>query len=100
METVTLSPTFRIVIPKKVREQFGLKAGQKLQVIGYYGHIVLVPIRSPVELKEFVKGIDTRVDRNDEELAASYKRSAREAADPVLDAALADGLEPSTEDDW
>jgi len=35
-----------------------------------------------------------------EELIASYKRSAREAADPLLEGGLADGLTPSTEDDW
>ena len=35
-----------------------------------------------------------------EELIADHKRSAQEETDPLLDADLADGLRPSTPEDW
>lgn len=35
-----------------------------------------------------------------EELVAGYKALALEAADPLLDTALTDGLKASTEGDW
>jgi len=33
METVTVSPKYRVVIPLAVRESLGLAPGEKLQVI-------------------------------------------------------------------
>ncbi len=41
--TITLSPKFQVVIPKKVREQLGLKAGLKFQIFAYQGRIEMVP---------------------------------------------------------
>ena len=34
MQTVTISPKFQVVIPRRVRERMGLRPGEKLQVIG------------------------------------------------------------------
>jgi AbrB family looped-hinge helix DNA binding protein len=33
METVTISPTFRVYIPHRIRKALGLRPGQKLRVI-------------------------------------------------------------------
>ena len=63
MASVTVSPKFQIVIPKEVREQMGLKPGQKLFVLLDGGRIHLVPVRPMMEMRGFVKGIDTRIDR-------------------------------------
>ena len=41
--TITLSPKFQVVIPKKVREQLNLKAGLKFQIFAYQGRIEMVP---------------------------------------------------------
>ena len=41
MPTVKVSPKFQIVIPKEVREQMGIVAGQQLQVFTYEGRIEL-----------------------------------------------------------
>ncbi len=46
--TIALSPKFQVVIPKKVREQLGWKAGIKLHVFAYAGGLQLVP-DEPVE---------------------------------------------------
>ena len=35
METVTVSPKFQVVIPRKVREVMGIQVGHKIQVIAY-----------------------------------------------------------------
>ncbi len=40
--TITLSPKFQIVIPKKVREQLKLRAGLKFEVFAHQGRIELV----------------------------------------------------------
>jgi AbrB family looped-hinge helix DNA binding protein len=37
MDVTTVSPKFQVVIPKRVREQFGLSPGQSLQVIALPG---------------------------------------------------------------
>jgi AbrB family looped-hinge helix DNA binding protein len=63
METVTISPKFQIVIPKAIRQRLGLRPGQKVQAIAYEGRIELVPVRPMKELRGFLKGIDTRVER-------------------------------------
>jgi len=47
MDVTTVSPKFQVVIPKRVREQFGLSPGQTLQVIALPGRIELVPTQSP-----------------------------------------------------
>ena len=63
MGTVTISPKFQIVIPKDIRDRLGLKPGQKIQAIAYGDRIELIPLRPAVELRGFLKGIDTRVER-------------------------------------
>jgi AbrB family looped-hinge helix DNA binding protein len=64
METVTVSPKFQVVIPRKVRESLDIRPGQKLQVIRYEDRIELVPVRPARETRGFLKGIDTEVERD------------------------------------
>jgi AbrB family looped-hinge helix DNA binding protein len=63
METVTLSSKFQVVTPKEIRQRLGLSPGQKIQAIAYGNRIELIPVRPAAELRGFLKGIDTRVDR-------------------------------------
>lgn len=63
MNAVTVSPQFQIIIPQEVREQVHLEAGQQMQVIAYDDRIELIPIQSPVQMRGFLKGIDTSVPR-------------------------------------
>lgn len=63
METVTISPKYQVVIPRKVREQMDLRPGQVVQVIVYENRIELVPIRPIKDLRGFLRGIDTSVER-------------------------------------
>lgn len=64
METVTLSPKFQVVIPKAIRDRLRLRPGQKIQAIAYDNRIELIPVRRARELRGFVKGIDTTVERD------------------------------------
>ena len=50
----TPSSQDKVVIPKRVREAFGLSPGQPLQVIALLGQIELVPSQSPVALRGFL----------------------------------------------
>ena len=63
MGTVTISPKFQVVIPKAIREELGLLPGQKVQAIVYGERIELIPVRPMQEMRGFLKGIDTTIDR-------------------------------------
>ncbi len=64
MEAVTVSKKVQIVIPRKVRESMGIRPGQKIQLVEFNGHLHLVPIRPMKEMRGFLKGIDTTVERD------------------------------------
>lgn len=61
--TITISPKFQIAIPKQVREQIGLQAGDRLQVMVYDRRIELIPIEKLSDLKGSLQGIQTKVKR-------------------------------------
>ena len=63
MGTVTISPKFQVVIPKEIREKLSLVPGQKVQAIIYGDRIELIPVRPVKRMRGFLKGIDTKVDR-------------------------------------
>ncbi len=63
MGTVTISPKFQVVIPKEIREKLSLVPGQKVQAIVYGDRIELIPVRPVKRMRGFLKGIDTKVDR-------------------------------------
>jgi AbrB family looped-hinge helix DNA binding protein len=63
MEAVSVSPKFQVVIPRAVRDALRIRPGQKVQVLQYEDRIELIPIRPVQELRGFLKGIDTTVER-------------------------------------
>ncbi|MGB6065420.1 MAG: AbrB/MazE/SpoVT family DNA-binding domain-containing protein [Desulfomonilaceae bacterium] len=68
METVTVSPKFQVVIPKKVRDILGLQVGHKVRVMVYDNRIELIPMRSMQDARGFLKGIDTSIKREPDRL--------------------------------
>jgi AbrB family looped-hinge helix DNA binding protein len=66
MQTVTVSPKFQVVIPRAVRESLRLRPGQKMQVVEYEGRIELIPERDITELRGFLKGINTELEREED----------------------------------
>lgn len=63
MGQVTISPKFQVVIPKDIREKLGLEPGQKVEVLMYDDRIELIPVRPTRQMRGFLKGIDTTVER-------------------------------------
>lgn len=63
MDTVTLSPKYQVVIPKRIREKMKIKKGQKFQVFYLEGRIELIPVQNIKDMRGFLKGIDTSVTR-------------------------------------
>lgn len=68
MTTVTVSPKYQIVIPKTVRDELGIKAGQKVQVITYQGRIELIPLKPMKSMRGFLPGLDTTLERDPDRL--------------------------------
>jgi len=63
METVMLSPKFQVSIPHSVRKALKIRAGQKFQIIMYDNRIELIPLKPIKEMRGFLKGIDTTIER-------------------------------------
>ncbi|MBU0699976.1 AbrB/MazE/SpoVT family DNA-binding domain-containing protein [bacterium] len=63
METLTVSSKFQVMIPRIIRESLGVRPGQKIQVIRYENRIELIPLKAVKEMRGFLKGIDTTVER-------------------------------------
>jgi AbrB family looped-hinge helix DNA binding protein len=68
MDTVTLSPKFQVVIPRAVREALELEPGEKLRVVRYGERIELIPVRKLKEMRGFLRGMDTAIDRRRDRL--------------------------------
>jgi AbrB family looped-hinge helix DNA binding protein len=68
MKTVVVSSKYQVVIPKEVRENIGLEAGTKLEIMTYGNRIELVPIYSMKKLKGMFKGINTDIQREEDRI--------------------------------
>ena len=66
MTAVTVSPKFQVVIPKEIRKKLGLLPGQRIQLVVYGDRIELIPVRPVRRMRGFLKGIDTRVPREED----------------------------------
>ena len=67
MEATTISTKYQVVIPRKIREQFNLKPGQKVVFIPHRNSLRLVIIPPIEEAYGFLEGIDTEVVRDEED---------------------------------
>lgn len=56
MSAVTLSSKYQIVLPKAIREELSLEAGQRFRVIAKNGVIELVPVRDLDEVRGSLRG--------------------------------------------
>ena len=68
MEAVTISPKYQVVIPRRIRESLKLKPGVKVQVLAYGNRIELIPLKNIADMRGFLSGISTEVDREPDRL--------------------------------
>ena len=68
MPIVTISPKYQIVIPSSIRKSLDLRVGQKVQIFLYENRIEMVPIKDMSEIRGFLKGIDTTIEREPDRL--------------------------------
>ena len=69
MDTVTVSPKYQVVIPLAVRERSRIRAGARLQVISFDDRIELIRVRPMRSMRGFLKGLDARFERDEEDRA-------------------------------
>jgi AbrB family looped-hinge helix DNA binding protein len=67
MDTVTISSKYQIVIPRRIREQFNLKPGQKIAFIPYKGTLRVVVVPPVEEARGMLKGISQEELREEED---------------------------------
>lgn len=72
MLSATLSSKFQLSIPKAVREELHLQAGQKFAVVTKGDVISLVPIPALDDLRGVAKGADTSDYRDRDERTERY----------------------------
>lgn len=63
MPSVTVSPNYQVVIPKKIRDRMSIKPGQKLEMMVFDETIVMVPHVPIEELRGILKGVDAVFER-------------------------------------
>jgi len=68
MNTVTLSPKYQVVIPLAIREALQLKAGEKMRVLRYGDRVEFIPVRPIQEMRGFLRGMDTGIEREGDRL--------------------------------
>ena len=67
MSTVTLTNEYQVNFPKEIFEPIGFKAGTSFEVIMYDNMVQLVPIRPMSSLRGMLKGMDTTIEREEED---------------------------------
>gem|GEM_PF-945789 len=63
MDTVTVSSELELVISAELCQTLGISQGQKFQLVNNGDRIELVPIQSIQQMRGFLKGINTSVER-------------------------------------
>jgi AbrB family looped-hinge helix DNA binding protein len=65
METVKVSKKYQVVIPEKLRDDAKIRPGDKMLVITKHGILQYIPVRPIEKTKGMVKGLDTKVIRDE-----------------------------------
>jgi AbrB family looped-hinge helix DNA binding protein len=67
MQTVTVSPNFELPLPASICEALHIKPGQQIQVLQVDNRIELIPQPDIKQARGFLKGIDTSIEREEED---------------------------------
>ncbi len=63
MNLIKVSSKFQVVIPKEIRRNMNIKAGQILQIFQFGDKLELMPIKHLKTSRGFLKGIDVNISR-------------------------------------
>jgi len=63
MTTVTVSPKYQIVIPARMRKEFPIGPGEKLQIFHYLDRIEILSVKKMKTMRGFLKGMNTSFTR-------------------------------------
>jgi AbrB family looped-hinge helix DNA binding protein len=67
MAEVVVSSKYQIVLPVEIRKSLGIKKGQRLHLLVENGSIRLIPSRPLPEMRGYLRGMDTNIERDEEE---------------------------------
>lgn len=65
---VKVSPKYQVVIPLEVRKILNIQPGTRVEVIPYENRIEFVPLKDIKDMRGFLKGIDTTIERDGDRL--------------------------------
>jgi AbrB family looped-hinge helix DNA binding protein len=68
METITISPKFQVVIPRKIREAMELRSGGKAKMVAFRNRIEIILVREVRSLRGYLKAVDTSIVRDGDRL--------------------------------
>jgi AbrB family looped-hinge helix DNA binding protein len=68
MESVIVSSKYQVVIPNSICKSIGLLPGQIVQMFLYGNHIEIIPIKPIKSARGFLKGIDTKINRENDRI--------------------------------
>lgn len=64
MELVKVSPKFQVVIPQSIREALHISPGERIHVLQYENRIEYIPEKKVESMRGFLRGINTKVERD------------------------------------
>ena len=59
---------FQVVIPLAIREALHLTPSEKLRVLAYSDRVEFIPVRPSQQMRGFLRGMDTSIEREDDRL--------------------------------
>jgi AbrB family looped-hinge helix DNA binding protein len=63
---VKVSSKYQVVIPLEIRQKLNIRPGEKFQVISYGDRIEFIPVRDIKDMRGFLKGMDTNIERDED----------------------------------
>lgn len=68
MNLISVSPKYQMTIPKEIRKNIDIQPGEKIQVILYKNRIEYIPVKSINNLRGFLKGMNSSLDREEDRI--------------------------------
>lgn len=60
---VKVSTKYQVVIPQPIRQILNIRPGEKMEIIPHENRIEFIPVRKIKNMRGFLKGINTTIER-------------------------------------